>query len=316
MNLPTVLNIVIGLMLTYLVCSVVSSQVQELIATVLEWRAKHLKDGITYLFGESSSNDPLISKFYNNPLIQGLNHKSNNQSSSEGPSYISASAFSTAFMDIIKTGKGMHKTLDDLMNDVENNQELTDSLKKSLSFLSHKAKSQAGDASKELSQMNTEVENWFNSSMERLSGVYRRNSKGVTLIIALVITIVGNVDTIYLVNNLSKERALQTTIDRVANQVVSSNSCLQIDQDDTKKAECLYGIISDLNQTFTNLSSLPFGWDLSHPFQKQLSPFNLSNAMKIIVGWLITVLAISLGAPFWFDLLSTVINMRNTGKKY
>ncbi|MDJ0616083.1 MAG: hypothetical protein QNJ63_04910 [Calothrix sp. MO_192.B10] len=316
MNLPTILNILIGLILTYLACSVVSSQVQELIATVLEWRAKDLKNGIAYLFGESSSDAPLISKFYNNPLIQGLNHKSTNQSSSKGPSYISASAFSTAFMDIIKTGKSMHKTLDDLMNDVENNPELPDSLKQSLSFLSQKAKSQVEDPSKELCQMNTEVENWFNSSMERLSGVYKRNSKGVTLIIALMIAIVGNVDTIYLVNNLSKDRALQITIDGVANQVVSSNSCLQTAQDGTNKAECLYGIISDLNQTFTSLSSLPFGWDLSHPFQKQLSPFNLGNVIKIIMGWLITVLAISLGAPFWFDLLSTVINMRNTGKKY
>jgi hypothetical protein len=33
-----------------------------------------------------------------------------------------------------------------------------------------------------------------------------------------------------------------------------------------------------------------------------------------IFGWLITALAISLGAPFWFDLLNKFINLRNAGK--
>ncbi len=314
MNLST-LNIAIGLILAYLVCSLVSSQVQELIATVLEWRAEHLKHGIAHLFDESSPEDPLVSKFYNNPLIKGLNHKSRNKSSSKGPSYISASTFSTAFIDIIKTGKEIPKTLDDLINDIENNPELPHNLKQSLLSLSRKAKSQAEDASKELNQMNAEVENWFNSSMERLSGVYKRNSKPVALMIALVITIVGNVDTIYLMDSLSQDKALQATIDQVANQVVSSNSCLQISQDEINKADCLSVIKSDVNQTFASLSSLPFGWDLSHPWQKQLNPFNVSNVIKMIVGWFITVIAISLGAQFWFDLLGDVLHIRNTGKK-
>ncbi|MDJ0568399.1 MAG: hypothetical protein QNJ53_05075 [Pleurocapsa sp. MO_192.B19] len=315
MNLPTVLNIVIGLILIYIIWSLVLSEIQELIATLLEWRAKNLKDGIAQLFGESSSDDPLVSKFYNNPLIQTLNHKGTNSSKSKGPSYISASSFYSAFMDIIQAGKEIPKTLDELMNNVENNPELPEGLKQTLSSLSKKAKSQAEDTSKEISQMETEVENWFNSSMERLSGVYKRNAKGVALIIALAIAIIANVDTIYIVNSLSQDKALQSTIERVANQVVSSNSCLQITDSDTNKADCLTGIKSDVNQAYTNLSPLPFGWDLSHPLKKQLAPFSLENVVKIFVGWLLTGIAISMGAPFWFDLLSTVINVRNTGNK-
>ncbi len=113
-------------------------------------------------------------------------------------------------MDIIEAGKDIPKTLDELMNDVENNPELPDSLKQTLSSLSRKAKFKAEDTSKEMSQMETEVENWFNSSMERLSGVYKRNVKGVALIIALAIAIIANVDTIYIVNSLSQDKALQS----------------------------------------------------------------------------------------------------------
>ncbi len=36
---------------------------------------------------------------------------------------------------------------------------------------------------------------------------------------------------------------------------------------------------------------------------------------KKIPGWLITALAISLGSPFWFDLLNRLINLRNAGKR-
>ena len=31
-----------------------------------------------------------------------------------------------------------------------------------------------------------------------------------------------------------------------------------------------------------------------------------------LVGWLITVIAVSLGAPFWFDLLSKIISIPTT----
>jgi hypothetical protein len=32
-----------------------------------------------------------------------------------------------------------------------------------------------------------------------------------------------------------------------------------------------------------------------------------------VAGWLITVAAVSLGAPFWFDLLSRLARLRGSG---
>ncbi|EFA73985.1 hypothetical protein CRD_00907 [Raphidiopsis brookii D9] len=34
----------------------------------------------------------------------------------------------------------------------------------------------------------------------------------------------------------------------------------------------------------------------------------------MIMGWLVSGFAIAMGAPFWFDLLGKVMNVRNTGK--
>jgi hypothetical protein len=33
-----------------------------------------------------------------------------------------------------------------------------------------------------------------------------------------------------------------------------------------------------------------------------------------LLGWIVTVLAISIGAPFWFDLLNKFVNLRSAGR--
>ena len=47
---------------------------------------------------------------------------------------------------------------------------------------------------------------------------------------------------------------------------------------------------------------------------KSKSPYQHSFFMKLI-GWLLTALAISLGAPFWFDLLNKFVKLRESGPK-
>ena len=34
-----------------------------------------------------------------------------------------------------------------------------------------------------------------------------------------------------------------------------------------------------------------------------------------VIGWLITGLAVALGAPFWFDLLNKLVNLRGAGPR-
>jgi len=43
----------------------------------------------------------------------------------------------------------------------------------------------------------------------------------------------------------------------------------------------------------------------THPYQQ--------NGWLVFAGWMITALALSLGAPFWFDLLNKVVQIRTTG---
>ena len=70
----------------------------------------------------------------------------------------------------------------------------------------------------------------------------------------------------------------------------------------------------DLSPLITQLQNLPvpLGWTPELWHRSDLTLWLLSLA-----GWLVTAFAISLGAPFWFDLLQKLlnINVRGAGPK-
>jgi hypothetical protein len=60
-----------------------------------------------------------------------------------------------------------------------------------------------------------------------------------------------------------------------------------------------------------SLGKLPIGWgsrvtSVAWPDYPLVTRF---------IGWLLTAVALSLGAPFWFDLLNKLVNMRHGMQK-
>lgn len=63
--------------------------------------------------------------------------------------------------------------------------------------------------------------------------------------------------------------------------------------------------------------NLPIGWPAG--FQPQPGedwPRSVLRGALIVAGWLLTALAATLGAPFWFDILNKVMVIRSTVKPY
>ncbi len=81
MNLPFVIDVAIGLLFIYLILSLLASELQELLTTLLQWRAKHLKDAIEVLLaGGTETKDQeqvkdLVDKLYNDPLLRNVNQE-------------------------------------------------------------------------------------------------------------------------------------------------------------------------------------------------------------------------------------------------
>ncbi len=153
-----------------------------------------------------------------------------------------------------------------------------------------------------------EIENSFDSSMERAGGVYKRNAKGVAIIIGITLAITTNADTFHIINRLSKDSLLREIIINQAVKVAPQDS----NPSDINKI--------DPNEILKEVE-LPIGWTSANVQQQinstkyRVNGLPVFSVLSMIAGWFVSGIAIAMGAPFWFDLLGKVMNVKNAGKK-
>jgi len=186
---------------------------------------------------------------------------------------------------------------------------LPEAVIESISILAKRGEAKMQRAEEGLNQLRQEIEVGFDRSMDRASGVYKRNAKGVAILIGFVIAVIANADTFHIISRLSKDSTLRATITQNAGAVVARNGNNSITN--------LTDLRDQANQALVDVS-LPIGWtDANLNQQIGLLPKQSIRAEKIIhmlPGWIITSFALSMGATFWFDLLNKFINVRNAGK--
>jgi hypothetical protein len=346
MNLPAMLDVVISLFFIYLILSLLASGLQEFIATVFEWRSKHLKSAIEILLGDNEANDPsalqaqeIAHKLWNHPLILSLNQRKKRKilPPSVGPSYIPSKMFATTLLEILKTDYDFNasETIGEIVESINKNEKLEPQLQQRISSIALIAQRTASASENGINALEKEIIIWFDQSMERASGVYNRNVKGFAVLIGLLVTLALNADTLHILESLNRDAALRSGISLVASNVISNNKT-QIDDCliETKKIDDPRQKLKKQNQCFeyiyTGLDNIimPLGWDTSNfpvsiqeQLAKQVSPLFFTNGMpsilgtmRLLFGWLLSAAAIGMGAPFWFDLLGKFINVRNAGQ--
>jgi hypothetical protein len=179
------------------------------------------------------------------------------------------------------------------------------------------------------------LEVWFNNAMERVSGWYKRKTQAVHLLLAFLVTLVINVDSVLVVNALSQNQALRQSV--VAQAEAYAQEAAKTPAPGSAQTPApgtdAPGTIQRLQDQLAQLD-LPIGWTL--PGQRGFDPANrdyrgwpgwrmygtwsgwlmlwIQTIRFHLLGWLLTAFAISLGAPFWFDMLNKVINIRSAGR--
>lgn len=143
------------------------------------------------------------------------------------------------------------------------------------------------DSSVDVQHARAGVEAWFNAAMDRVSGVYKRRIQWVTLAVALGITLVIGADTIAIATTLWQEQGVRSALTGAAQTAAPAG---------------LEDAVNTLSQF-----GLPLGW--------VVLPQTIFGWFLKILGLLITMAAVSLGAPFWFDLLNKITNGRLSGPK-
>ena len=165
------------------------------------------------------------------------------------------------------------------------------------------------------------VARWYDDHMDRVSGWYKRHVRWFSLAIGLILVLLFNINTIRLADSLYSNQAVQGSVVTVATQ---KSSC-----QGTEPAACLADLQAKVGQ-FSSFG-LPVGWpDLPACATRHcswLARHGLINVNKtsgidnvwafllVLLGWALTVGALTPGARFWFDLLSKLGSLRSTGPK-
>jgi hypothetical protein len=343
-----VLDVAIGMAFVYLLLSLIASVVQELLATFMQLRAANLEKGLRSLFSGDSlgSEMDLVNSIYDHGLVRGLYSDPKRDSGKLPsifrklmnwvrvvmrrvigisadkpltiaadplllPSYIPSRTFALALIDVLNANK-------------KEGAEAMASIKEALATHNNKAAQAllalAIDARGDVTAFQRNLEQWFDDAMDRVSGWYKRYTQRALIVIGLLLAIALNVSSVRVARTLWLDRdARQAMVDAAGNYAkehpAAANQAAPADAGQLR--DQLQSNVDVFSQVTTS-SLLPLGW--KHPWHFYEDYFRVAPkdaffaALTILAGWVMTGLAISFGAPFWFDTLNRFMVVRSTVK--
>lgn len=319
----TVLDVAIGLVFVYLLLAILCTAANEWLAAVTKTRAKFLKKGLIQLLdkqpiGKDPSPEAFVNEFYRHPLITGMM-----KDEDKHPAYLSARTFATVVTDLVtahspsiasdtpeKAGESSDKAIADLEKGLMAIP--PGDVQKALAALVKLSK-------RELTTTQEALEAWFNDAMDRVTGWYKRRTQVWTLIVAILITLFANASTISIARRLWTDPVLRSAVveeAKVRAQKPPPSVTIEYpDPDDPANPQVTTNdggnVLSDQER---ELLGQVLGWHEGILRDKDGQYWSGRVWIERLIGWLLTVLALSLGAPFWFDLLNKFINIRSAGK--
>jgi hypothetical protein len=205
-------------------------------------------------------------------------------------------------------------------------------------------------AENKLENLEKDLEKGFDTSMERLTGWYKRRSRTIVFWIGFAVTVALNIDTVQIARELwMKPEVAKQVADRVAEMYPKikrdslDHFTLNVADDssvtkyvvrtkhlilpgDSTGSTALDTIVTITEQEAVRIGQahnsletigIPMGWKkgLHPPFEFPGDAFGWLQWLLKIIGLFLTAICISLGAPFWFELAGKIVNLRGSGAK-
>jgi hypothetical protein len=248
------------------------------------------------------------------------------------PAYISPTAFADAVIDLLvpkptaqtipagQTTATGQTTLDTVRQSLQKIMSLdpTPAYMAPLMPLMTSVNTLVTTADDDITSVRTSIENWYNDHMDRVSGWYKRHVAWFTIIAGAILVILLNINTITIGRALYSNSVIGSA---VATAAGNHPPCTTAD------STCLGQLQTDLATVAQ--AGLPIGWATvaacagARPacnwWQARGITSTTGNSawqiLLVVVGFLITIVALTPGARFWFDLLGKLGTLRSTGPK-
>jgi triacylglycerol lipase len=317
------LDVLIGIILIFFLLSIACSAAVEWIAGKRKWRSQTFDKAICQLLhGQLTAAH--VTRFFAHPLVRPLSEQpeigANPAADPHGdpkpdekrPSYMPAGLFADVLLDLVAKsvpadGLGgtfwrVREALGQATADqyLPANSNLAAALKLFADSAANRVPSDAADPdAARIALLRADIERWYDQTMERAGGWYKRYVQQTLLVMAAVVAIGFNVDTIAITKHLIRVPNARAALVGIAEQTRNKEGAID----------------ASLQQSVKDLTAVanvgvPIGWDIG--IKDATNPaFWISK----ILGIALTIFAVSLGAPFWFDVLNKVSNLRAAGKK-
>lgn len=285
-----ILEVAIGLVFVFTFVSLLCSIFNEWIAGILSKRGRMLWEGIEKMVTQGMAND-----LCNHQLMQGLVREKTlfdkilffiNRSK---PSYVPTQTFVTTLLAVVgdwaavkplAAGAPIFPAVADLRTAIQGGK-LPRAVVEALLALT--------DDAGTIEKAKENIGHWFDAGMDTVSGWYKRWSQISLLIIGFLVAGSLGVDSLSIGRALWLDPVLSAATADAAGKFVTSHPNLD-------------GLTQrELEKQIAGL-------------QIPLYPWSQGTDANHVLGFALTALAASLGAPFWFDLLNKLVNLRAGSK--
>ena len=295
------LDAAIGLIFLFLLLSLVSSSIREAFETVLHDRARDLEKGIREIL-QDPEGGAIVKEFYDHPLVSALFQGKYSPGGKNLPSYIPSRTFALAVMDLMQPATAARPTA-------------LAQLRDAVSLAQNPAMQRAllpliDAAGNDLGRARQNIEDWYNAAMDRVSGWYKRRTQIIIAAIGITMAILMNIDA------LAIGRYLETNQTARAALISRLSASSQISGPPTPE------LIDPLGW-LERQGGIPLGWRFHREGDESQEDFNRDwrKSPATVGGWILkcagilfTAFAVTLGAPFWFDVLNKFMVVRSTVK--
>jgi len=303
-----VLGVAIGIVLVCLLLSIIASHVLEIMAAFTAKRAVALEQAILKMLGDPG----IYQKFASHPLIETISFApakllgfSLARAAKPRPTYIASPLFTRVLLISLAQAQNLHSTdVTAIVASLPPESPLRQKLSAIIMGIEH-------DSAACVSA----VEQWYDGTMDRVNGAYKRHTQSWLIVLGMVLAVTFNANLFLITQRLWTSQDARAAITATA-QMYSCKDGQPCSLPDYKTAS------TDIQQRLG--ADLPLGYDRQYVlryWQSWADPGH--RGLKAVaghwafnfIGWLLMAIAVSLGAPFWFDLLNKLVNLRLAGVK-
>lgn len=306
------IDVALGLALVFFLAAMLCSGLLEILARAGGARGRLLREGLRSLVPDRW----LYLRLINHPMVAALYRGRPGKGSP--PSYLPARNFTLAPADVLLLRQRLHGAANEPLSLAALRQAVREARLKDL-HVGH-ALQPVVDAAPDLEAALAGMDAWFETAMDRVSGWYKAYAQKRLFLIAFAVAVLFNLDALSIATSLAhypeqRAPAVQTAAGLAMAEAPPPPAAARGELRALAAAGLPIGFSCREAAATTEGGRLTAHMTgLLDCLSATLSAERTGLAMKLL-GWLLTALAVCLGAPFWFDAMKRLVNLRSAGPR-